>query len=254
MTQIVHALRSNASMDYGEITEVVPWEILAHDCNQDLNADHQWHPRVFKSHETSEKVPKGARYIYVARNPLDAFYSFYQFLPSYTGLGQGDIDQQAFSDAIFAGVSQAGGIWNHYFGWWKQRNDPNVLWVFFEDMKADLNGTIRRVAAFLEIPLEGDLLDRVAAVSSYQFMSARSNLHHFDDHFVRSFVGPKMGLPEGKPPRVSKVRKDGGKVGHREKIDPAVRRRLDEKWKLILAQPTDCNDYDAFRKKMRGAS
>ena len=34
MTQIVHALRSNASMDYGEITEVVPWEILAHDCNQ----------------------------------------------------------------------------------------------------------------------------------------------------------------------------------------------------------------------------
>ena len=40
----------------------------------------------------------------MARNPLDAFYSFYQFLPSYTGLGADDIDQLSFSDAIFAGA------------------------------------------------------------------------------------------------------------------------------------------------------
>jgi hypothetical protein len=64
----------------------VPWDILAHDCGQDLDADHVANPRCFKSHEAWETIPKGARYIYVARHPLDAFVSFYHFLPDYDGL------------------------------------------------------------------------------------------------------------------------------------------------------------------------
>ena len=78
VTQIVHALRTNASMDFGEITEVVPWDILAHDCRQDLDADQVASPRVFKSHEAWRDVAKGGRYVYVARNPLDAFFSFFK--------------------------------------------------------------------------------------------------------------------------------------------------------------------------------
>jgi len=35
-------------------------------------------PRLFKSHETASDVPAGARYVYVARNPLDAFVSFHR--------------------------------------------------------------------------------------------------------------------------------------------------------------------------------
>ena len=31
VTQILHALRTAGSMDFGEITEVVPWVILAHE-------------------------------------------------------------------------------------------------------------------------------------------------------------------------------------------------------------------------------
>ena len=38
VTQILHALRTAGSMDFGEITEVVPWDILAHDCGQKLDA------------------------------------------------------------------------------------------------------------------------------------------------------------------------------------------------------------------------
>lgn len=86
MTQIVHMLRTKGDMNFGEITEVVPWDILAHDCGQDLDADHVANPRCFKSHEPWETIPKGARYIYVARHPLDAFVSFYHFLPDYDGL------------------------------------------------------------------------------------------------------------------------------------------------------------------------
>ena len=35
-------------------------------------------PRLFKSHETASDVPAGAKYVYVARNPLDAFVSFHR--------------------------------------------------------------------------------------------------------------------------------------------------------------------------------
>ena len=42
VTQILHALRTAGSMDFGEITEVVPWDILAHDCGQELDAAQVW--------------------------------------------------------------------------------------------------------------------------------------------------------------------------------------------------------------------
>eukprot|EP00964_Phaeocystis_antarctica_P023239 scaffold13003_cov70-Phaeocystis_antarctica.AAC.5 len=42
VTQILHALRTGGSMDFGEITEVVPWDILAHDCGQKLDGAQVW--------------------------------------------------------------------------------------------------------------------------------------------------------------------------------------------------------------------
>jgi multisubunit Na+/H+ antiporter MnhC subunit len=50
MTQLVHMLRTNGDMDFGEITEVVPWDILAYDCGQDLSVSQVAEPRAFKSH------------------------------------------------------------------------------------------------------------------------------------------------------------------------------------------------------------
>ena len=68
-------------------------------------------PRLFKSHESASDVPAGARYVYVARNPLDAFVSFHRFLPAYTGLQPGDITAERFAEAIFAGASHSGQIY-----------------------------------------------------------------------------------------------------------------------------------------------
>jgi len=249
MTQIVHALRSSGNMDFGEITEIAPWDILAHDCGQDLDAEQVAEPRLFKSHESWASVPKGARYIYVVRNPLDAFVSFHKFLPAYTGLQPGDITQQQFANAIFAGASHSGQIWSHFLGWWKQRQNPNVLWVCFEDMKSDLRGSIRRIAAFLKIKCSEELLDIVASRSSYKFMSLPAQKHHFDDHFVQRHVRPKMGLALTTS-SVSKVRAGGGKVGGRSAIPRKVLKRLETKWTQILRKPTGCTSYAELRQKV----
>ena len=66
-------------------------------------------PRAFKSHEPWETIPKGegARYIYVARDPLDAFVSFHRFLPAYCGVDPAAISAQEFADAVVAGVARA---------------------------------------------------------------------------------------------------------------------------------------------------
>lgn len=42
-------------------------------------------------------------------------------------------------------------MWSHVLAFWQRRNDPNVLFLKYEDMKRDLPATIRRCAAFLEV-------------------------------------------------------------------------------------------------------
>ena len=112
MTQICNSIRSGGRMDFGEICEVVPWDILAKDCGQDLDAEQvggaSGAPRLFKSHEPYSKIAKGAKYIYVARNPMDALISFHRFLPAYAGLPPGAISIEEFVAAIFAGASRPG--------------------------------------------------------------------------------------------------------------------------------------------------
>lgn len=128
------------------------------------------------------------------RNPLDAFVSFHKFLPAYMALRPGDLTMTQFADAIFAGASQAGQIWVHFLGWWEQRKNPDVLWVFFEDLKDNLPGCVELVAEFLRIDTDAALLAKVTEQASFGFMAAAQNKSHFDDHFVREQTGPKMGL------------------------------------------------------------
>jgi hypothetical protein len=41
--------------------------------------------------------------------------------------------------------------WNHVRSWWAVRDQPNVLFVHFADLKKDLEGEMRRIAEFLDI-------------------------------------------------------------------------------------------------------
>eukprot|EP00118_Oscarella_pearsei_P007869 m.39527 g.39527 ORF g.39527 m.39527 type:complete len:141 (+) comp32751_c0_seq1:68-490(+) len=81
MQQIVHGLRSGGSMDFEEISQVVPFIEASPIIGIDLDADHVAQPRVFKTHEYYDDCPKGAgKYITVIRHPLDVFPSMYAFL------------------------------------------------------------------------------------------------------------------------------------------------------------------------------
>jgi hypothetical protein len=126
-----------------------------------------------------------------------------------------------------------------------------VLWVLFEDLKTDLRREVRRVASFLEMEADDELLDCVCRVSSFESMSARENAHHYDEHFTKSFVGPRMGIKPDTQQDVTKVRSDGGKVGSSKAISRGLINHLNAKWAAVLAKPTGCASYEQLCEKVR---
>lgn len=45
-------------------------------------------------------------------------------------------------------------FWDNVRSWWRARHLPNVLFVHFNHLKRDLPGQMRRIAAFLDVPVE----------------------------------------------------------------------------------------------------
>ena len=251
--QVCHQIRcARGGVDgtsFGEITEVVPWDVLAMACGQDLDAEHACAPRVFKSHEGAETIASGGRYVVVVREPCDVFHSFYEFLPAYCGIERGVIDKGAFAEAVFAGASHSGGFAAHYVSWWKalERDPENVIMFCFEDMKENLGDVVDAVSAFMGIELDADARALVLERSGFEYM--RNNTK-FDDHFVREKVAKQMGM-EGTTFTVGKVRDGGGAVGDGSReLPPSVRDAISEKWRAEVA-PNGFATYDDFRRELR---
>jgi len=249
VTQICHQLRTGGHMDFGEITEVCPWDVLALDCGQDLDADHIASPRVFKSHERAGDIARGGKYIHVCRDPADAFVSFYRFLPAWAAIPPGEISEQEFAKAVFGGVSHSGGIWDYFAEWWARRGDADVLWVCYEDLKEDLHGQIQRIAEFMGVRLTGELADRVAELSSFAYMQERTQ--QFDDHFVFGKIRGQMGIPSDYvygDVAVSKVRAGGGTVGQGGALAPDVAAMLADRWARSVRPAMGLGSYADLRR------
>lgn len=61
-------------------------------------------------------------------------------------------------------------FWDNVRGWWAVRELPNVQFVHFNDLKRDLLGEMRRIAAFLEIPLDEARWDAIVEYCSFDWM------------------------------------------------------------------------------------
>ncbi|MEQ9258388.1 MAG: sulfotransferase domain-containing protein [Roseovarius sp.] len=191
MQQIVHGLRSGGSMDFTEITEVVPWLELAHDMGVDLEAPQVAEPRAFKSHLPWEDIPKGGRYIVVLRDPLDAMLSLYRFFEGWW-FETGAVSLEEFSGYYL--TRGAEGWWHHAASWLRVRDREEVLLIGYEHMKRDLPGAVAQVAAHM-----GGYPAEVQAIATRQagfdFMKAHGG--QFDDNLVRKTRDAACGLPPG---------------------------------------------------------
>lgn len=187
--QIFHTLRTRGDMDFDDISRVVPWIETSGSLNIDINAEQRANPRGFKSHLPYDQLPRGARYINVIRDPLDAAYSGFKFMEGWF-LEPGAVSAEEF---ILARANDAS-YHKHFISWWPHRNDADVLYLVYEHMKGDAEGTIRRIADFSGIALDDDLLAITLEHSSLTFMQQHKD--RFDDAMLRAQSEEEL-LPPG---------------------------------------------------------
>jgi hypothetical protein len=122
-----------------------------------------------------------ARYIYVARHPASCFASCVDFLNTNMGSFAPGLD--AVEEWYCSDESMWWRSWpTHVLGWRElSRTRDNVLFVRFEDMKADLAVVVRQVADFLGVkPLSEDELERVVHKCGFAYM--QENKGAFEMH------------------------------------------------------------------------
>lgn len=86
--------------------------------------------------------------IYVARNPKDLCVSFYHYCLLVHGL-VGTFEE--FCEIFLNDNAPIGPVWPHCLSFWNMRNESNVLFLKYEDMKKDLESTIHKCAKFLGV-------------------------------------------------------------------------------------------------------
>ncbi len=240
--QIVHGLRTRGAMDFEEISLVIPFIEVSPLLGIDLDAPQPAEPRAYKTHLPWTHVPKGGRYIYVMREPADTLVSFYHFM---SGLlfEPGAVDIETFSAEIFFKDTPFGRYWEHLRSWWEQRRRDDVLFLCFEDMKRDLEWAVRRIAAFMHIPADEELIAIATRQSTFEFMRAHES--QFDDHPTTAAVSRAMGMPPGK---TTKVR--GGRTGDGAGLPASVRAELDREWRSCIEAPLGIRSYEELRARL----
>ncbi len=65
-------------------------------------------------------------------------------------------------------------FWENVRSWWAVRNLPNLLFLHFASLKADMPGQIRRIADFLEISIDPTVWPKIIKHSSFDYMKAHA--------------------------------------------------------------------------------
>jgi hypothetical protein len=170
---------------------VVPLEILL----EGLAA--QKHRRFMKTHLPLDALvfsPK-AKYLYVIRDGRDVAWSMFnhhagfteQMYPMMNNIFGREGDplvpptnevRQYFLEWLDGGGLPLGvSFWNHVQGWFNLRHLPNVLLLHFNDLKADLPGQMRRIAAFLGIAIDDAKMPAMLEHCSLDYMRAHASEH-----------------------------------------------------------------------------
>ncbi|XP_069702005.1 sulfotransferase 1C4 [Periplaneta americana] len=111
-------------------------------------------PRFIKTHFPFSLLPSnlldiGCKVIYVARNPKDVAVSFYHLNRLIRTQGYlGDFPR--YWDYFEKNLHPWTPYWSHVIEGWERRHNPNMLFLFYEEMNKNLPETIRKVAKFLE--------------------------------------------------------------------------------------------------------
>lgn len=134
-------------------------------------------PRCIKTHLPYAMTPQHprARYIYVARNPFDCVVSFYHHTRGFARYDFAEGTFDAYFECFLSGDIDFGDYFDNLLSWYDHRDDDNLLFLTYEEMKADPARAIIDIADFLGAPWsrsvrEAATLDAIVEHSSFDRM------------------------------------------------------------------------------------
>lgn len=192
--QIVAQLIFNGRPDL-EVAEMSPWldlRVPPKEVKLPL-VEAQAHRRFLKTHLPVDALvysPR-AKYLYIGRDGRDVMWSMwnhfanandllYQALNDTPGLvgpriGRPPADiRQYFLEWLQFDGYPFWSFWENIRSWWAIRHLPNLMLLHFADLKADLPGQIRRIAAFLDIPIDEARFPTIVEQCGFAWMKANA--------------------------------------------------------------------------------
>lgn len=192
--QIIGQLIFNGADDV-DIGTLSPWMDLRVPAQSEKLAavESQRHRRFLKTHLPIDALvfsPR-AKYIYIGRDGRDVVFSmynhharanadFYAILNDTPGRVGPPIEppppsvRQYFNDWLDHDGHPFWPFWENVRSWWDVRHLPNVLFLHFAALKADLPGEARRIAHFLDIDVDEARWPVILEHCSFEHMKAHA--------------------------------------------------------------------------------
>ena len=155
----------------------------------------QTHRRFLKTHLPVDAlgISPMAKYIYLGRDGRDALWSYHNHFRTLRAERLATINDApgrlgpplerppvSVREYFRAWLEQDGypfwPFWSHVRGWWAIRRLPNVELLHFNALKRDLAGSIRSIAAFLDIPINEASFPAILEHCSFDWMKAHASL------------------------------------------------------------------------------
>lgn len=155
--------------------------------------ERQTHRRFLKTHLPVDALvfSPGAKYLYIGRDGRDVVWSLYNHhananatwydaLNNTPGRVGPPIEpppesiRRYFLDWLDRDGHPFWPFWENVRSWWEIRGLPNVMMLHFARLKADMPGEIRRIAAFLDIPVDESRWAVILEHCSFDYMKAHA--------------------------------------------------------------------------------
>ena len=205
------------NMDFGFPDEPTSLEMLS-----DMTS-----PRIMISHLRpsffGEAIKKSSsRFIVGMRNPKDVAVSYFNFHRALSVLGKFSGTFDEFFSLFIKGDVVYGDYFEHVAAWWKFKDDPRFLFLFFEDMKKDPFKANTDISDFLKLDLTEERLREITEKTTFKVMK--------DDKTVNFENAPASNYDSG----VTKYLRKGEVGDWVNTLKDEQSKAIDEKCKAIL--------------------
>ena len=156
----------------------------------------QTHRRFLKTHLPLDAFPyqKQVKHIYIGRDGRDCCWSMYNHHLHlndvlYDGLKSlpqpwdpviepphtADL-REYYLDWFYKDGFPFWPFWENVRTWWTARNLPNMYFLHYQNLKDDMEGQMRKIADFLEIPIDESKWEKIVYHCTFDYMKENATL------------------------------------------------------------------------------